>query len=134
MNFLEDVKTVGIVGLSRDAKKPSHLVAQFLQKQGVRIIPINPKSSVLLGEKSYTSIADVQKEIHLDVVAIYRNSEAMPAIISEIIQRGQISTIWIPQGAQHVQAELKAFHHGITVITNFCLLHEYKKLVGKKRF
>ena|SRR5579859_6192480 len=134
MNFLEDVKTVAIVGLSRDEKKPSNKVAKFLQNKGVRIIPINPKVSVLLGEKSYASILDVPSEVSIDVAAIYRNAEALPEIIDQIIHSESIKTIWLPEGAENMLAERKAFTHGITVITNFCLLHEYKELVGKKRF
>lgn len=134
MNFLEDVKIVAIVGLSRDEQKPSQKVARFLQKQGVIIIPINPHISALLGEVSYSSIADVPQNIPIDVVAIYRDSDALPEIVDQLINRGNIKTIWLPEGAENMQAEKTAFHHGITVITNFCLLHEYKGLVGKKRF
>jgi len=134
MNFLEDVKTVAIVGLSRDAGKPSHKVAKFLQQQGVQVVPINPSISVLLNEKSYESILGVPKETKIDVVAIYRSSENVSSIIEEIITRGDVKTIWLPEGAENMEAELHAFHSGITVITNFCLLHEYKGLVGKKRF
>ena len=134
MNFLEDVQTVAIIGLSRDEKKPSHKVAKFLQKQGVRVIPVNPNITALLGEKSYASIVDVPSDIHIDVVAVYRQSETLPEIIDQIVQNKTIKTLWLPQGAENMQAELYAFHHGVTVITNFCLLHEYKELVGKKRF
>lgn len=134
MNFLEDVKTVAIIGLSRDSKKPSHKVAAFLKKNGIRIIPINPQTSVILDEKSYESILDVPQELPIDVVVIYRNPDALPDIVKQIIKKGSVHTIWLPQGAENMQAELDAFHHGITVITNFCLLHEYKGLVGKKRF
>lgn len=134
MNFLEDVKTVAIVGLSRDRAKPSHKVAEFLQKQGVKVIPINPNTTVILNEKSYADILEVPKEISIDVVAVYRKAESIPEVINAIIQRTDIHTIWIPQGAENMQAEKKAFQHNITVITNFCLLHEYKRLVGKKRF
>ncbi len=133
MNFLEDVKTVAIVGLSRDVQKPSHKVAVFLQKQGVKIIPINPNTSVLLNEKSYQSILDVPQDIKIDVVAIYRNSDAIEDIVNEIIERNDCKTIWFPQGAENMRAEKKAFQNGITVITNFCLLHEYKKLAGRKK-
>jgi predicted CoA-binding protein len=133
MNFLEDVKTVAIIGLSRDEKKPSHQVAHFLQKQGIVVVPINPHSPVLLKEKSYATVFDVPKDVHIDVVAIYRNPEAVEEIVKQIILRGDIKTIWFPQGAENMQAELQAFHRGITVITNFCLLHEYKELTGKKR-
>ena len=133
MNFLEDVKTVAIIGLSRIATKPSHKVAAFLQKQGVKVIPVNPNCSVLIHEKSYASILDVPKNVSIDVVAIYRDPEAIGEIVQQIIARGDIKTLWLPQGAENMQAELLAFHHGITVITNFCLLHEFKELTGKKK-
>ena len=66
--ILGESRTIAVVGLSADPDKPSHEVASYLQAQGYRIVPVNPKGGVILGEQVYPELAAVPFPI--DVVDV----------------------------------------------------------------
>jgi len=59
--LLEEARTIAVVGLSPDPSRPSHEVAEYLRRAGYRIIPVNPRHAVLLGEPSYPSLTDAAR-------------------------------------------------------------------------
>jgi len=72
-DLLRRSRTIAVVGLSSKRFRPSYGVAEYMQEQGYRIIPVNPNESEVLGEKTYRSIEDVPE--HIDIVDIFRRSE-----------------------------------------------------------
>lgn len=122
-----DIETIAIVGLSDNPQRYSYEVAAYLKKRGVRIVPINPNISQTLHEKAYPNLAAVPKEYIIDVVLLYRRSEEVMAHVKEVIERGGISTIWLPEGVENKQAQDYAKEHGITIVSNFCIMKEHKK-------
>src|SRR5215831_13928140 len=77
--LLQKYKIIAVVGLSSDPIRPSHGVAEYLQKVGYRIIPVNPNEREVLGEKSYTRLEDVPEKI--EVVDVFRRpEEVLPAV------------------------------------------------------
>ena len=71
-DLLRRSRTIAVVGLSSKRFRPSYGVAEYMQEQGYRIIPVNPNESEVLGEKTYRSIEDVPE--HIDIVDIFRRS------------------------------------------------------------
>jgi uncharacterized protein len=57
--ILEECRTIAVVGLSTNPERASNGVADYMKRQGYKIIPVNPNEREVLGEKSYTSLADV---------------------------------------------------------------------------
>jgi hypothetical protein len=94
-SILEESKTVAVVGLSPREERDSHRVAKYLQSQGYRIIPVNPNADETLGERSYLNLASFPEPI--DVVDVFRRSEAVPEIVEEVIKVGA-RTVWMQQG------------------------------------
>ena len=92
--ILKKAKTIAVVGLSPSPLRPSHGVSAYMQAHGYRIIPVNPRVNVVLGEKSYSSIAEVPEKI--DVVNIFRRSDAVPEIVDQAIQL-KVPTIWMQE-------------------------------------
>ena len=127
---LESYRTVAVVGLSRDPAKASHQVAQYLQSVGYHIIPVNPFVDEVLGETSYNSLLDVPKTI--DVVDIFRPSEAVPAIVEEAIQLkarvGSPKVMWMQLGIVNEEAARRAKDAGFTVVMDRCMMMEHKRL------
>ena len=88
--ILEQSKTITILGLSPSEDKPSHKVAKYLLEKGYRIIPIYPKGGEILGMKVYRSLQEVfcdesiKQNGGVDVLDIFRKSEALLGIIQEI--------------------------------------------------
>src|SRR3970282_2283387 len=84
--ILETPKTIAVVGLSDKPDRDSYQIASYLQQQGYRIIPVNPRVNEVLGEKAYPSLLDVPHPV--DVVDIFRRSEDVPPIVEDAIAIG----------------------------------------------
>ena len=67
---LYNAKTVAIVGLSPNELRASYFVGYYLRRHGYTVIPVNPKESEILGQKSYKSLGDVPGPI--DIVNVFR--------------------------------------------------------------
>src|SRR6476661_10298396 len=78
-DLLKRSKTIAVVGLSNSPLRPSHGVSAYMQTQGYRVIPVNPKIQGSLGEKSYPSLLDVPERI--DIVNIFRRPEFVEEIV-----------------------------------------------------
>jgi len=132
--ILTKYKTVAVVGLSRDPSKDSHSVAEYLQTQGYKIIPINPTTKEVLGEKSYKTLLDVpiQMQKTIEIVDIFRPSEDVPAIVEQAIKLKERNdrpyVIWMQLGIINEQSAATARAAGLEVVMNRCMRQEHKKL------
>src|ERR1051326_2804371 len=84
--ILASTKTIAVVGLSDKPDRPSHSIPAYLQQQGYRIIPVNPKLTEALGEKAYASLRDIPEPV--DVVEIFRRAEDVSPIVEDAIAIG----------------------------------------------
>jgi predicted CoA-binding protein len=68
------------------------------------------------------------------MVDIFRNSNAVPGIVDEALERWpNLQTIWMQIGIENALAAAKAEAHGVTVIQNRCPKIEYQRLFGELR-
>ena len=93
--IISDSKVIAVVGLSNKPDRPSYRVAEYLQSQGYKIIPVNPRLDEVLGEISYPDLKSIPEKV--DVVDIFRRSEDIPPIVDEAIAIGA-KTVWMQQG------------------------------------
>ena len=124
---LRNSQTIAVVGLSNNPERDSHRVAHYLQRQGYRIIPVNPVIEEALGEKSYPDLTSVPEPI--DLVDIFRRSDQVPPVIDEAIAIGA-KYIWMQDGVIHEAAKAKAKAAGIPVIMNDCALRQHRRRFG----
>lgn len=124
--IFENTKTIAIVGLSPDAAKDSHRVAAYLQQVGFKIIPIYPKEDVILGERVYRSLLEVEEKV--DLVNIFRKPNVVLNVVNEALQRGDVQTIWTQKGIVNNEAAQKAKDNGLNVVQNHCTMVEHKVL------
>ena len=120
--ILEESKTVAVVGLSPREERDSHRVAKYLQRQGYRIIPVNPNADEILGERSYPDLASIPEPI--DVVDVFRRSEAVPEIVEGAIKVGA-RTVWMQEGVIHEEAAARAREAGLQVVMDRCMMVEH---------
>jgi predicted CoA-binding protein len=116
--ILKNYHVVAVVGLSPKPERASHQVAQYLKEHGYRIVPVNPGQKEILGEKCYRSLADIPFPI--EVVDIFRNVEAIPAIVDEAIAVGA-KVVWMQQGLTEPASARKAREAGLQVVMDRCL-------------
>ena len=125
--LLADTRTIAVVGLSDKPNRDSYQVAAYRQRNGYRIIPINPQVTEVLGEKSYASLKDVSEPI--DLVNIFRKPEAVPPIVTEAIDIGA-RAIWMQLGVWNQEAAELATHAGLLVVMNRCPAIDHPRLIG----
>src|SRR4029077_7261762 len=80
-DILKNYKTIAVVGLSSNPRRPSFGVAQYMQSAGYRIIPVNPNETEVLGKKCYPPLEDVPKPQDIEIVDIFRRSENIPPVV-----------------------------------------------------
>jgi predicted CoA-binding protein len=130
------MKTIAVVGLSKDPSRPSHDVATYLKSHGYRIVPINPTVDEVLGEKSYRSLLDLPEQLkhEIDVVDIFRRAEDVPPIIEEAIQLhktlGKPVAVWMQLGIVNEDAAAKAKEAGLLIVMDRCMKIEHARLGG----
>jgi hypothetical protein len=126
--FFLKIKNIAVIGLSDNNERPSYQVASYLRSQGFNIIPVNPNLQEWQGLKSYKSILEIPHDVKIDVADFFVKSERVLAMVQDIIKRGNISSMWLQEGISNPEAEKLAQEHGVQVISNMCMMKEYKKI------
>jgi uncharacterized protein len=125
--LLSRVKTIAVVGLSDNPMRPSHGVSAYMQRQGYKIIPVNPQIAEALGEKAYPSLPDVPEKI--DLVDVFRRAEFVDEIVVQAIQL-KIPAIWLQEDVINERAAERARKAGTFVVMDLCILKEHRARFG----
>jgi predicted CoA-binding protein len=126
-HILSGMQRIAVVGISDKEDRASHGIAKFLIGHGFEVYGINPTLKEVLGRPVHSSLAEVPAPI--DVVDVFRRSEAVPAIVDEAIAAGA-KTIWLQEGVVHEQAALHARAAGLEVIMDRCIYKEWLRLMN----
>jgi predicted CoA-binding protein len=126
-DHLKNARTIAFVGLSDKPERHSNRVAKFFQEKGYRIIPVNPNVKEVLGEKAYPNLLSIPQDIHIDIVDIFRDPSEVIPHMEEVVERGNIRTVWLAEGINTPQAEDFAEDYGLSLVTNFCIMEAYKQ-------
>ena len=127
--ILSSTKTIALVGASANSARPSYGVMQFLLQRGFNVTPINPglAGQDLQGQKVYASLHDVPQAV--DMVDVFRASDAVPALVNEILQLPTLpKVLWMQLGVFDAEAAAKAEAKGIKVVMNRCPVIEMHRL------
>ena len=122
--ILQSAHTIAVVGLSSKRYRPSYGVAEYMQRAGYRIIPVNPEETEVLGEKAYPDLDSIPEAI--DIVDIFRRSEEVPPIIDSAIAI-RAKAVWLQLGVVSPQACEIARSAGLLAIEDLCLLVEHQR-------
>ena len=120
--ILDDCRSIAVVGLSSDPKRPSHGVASYMRRQGYRVIPVNPNETEVFGDRSYPSLLDVPEQI--DLVDIFRRSDEAGKAVDEAIAVGA-RAVWLQEGVIDHAAAQRALDAGLLVVMDRCWLKEH---------
>ncbi|PPR20707.1 MAG: hypothetical protein CFH40_01838 [Alphaproteobacteria bacterium MarineAlpha10_Bin3] len=128
--ILADTRTIAMVGASTNWNRPSYFAMKYLQAKGFRVIPVNPRSAgeSLLGETVLAGLADIESPV--DMVDIFRNSDAAGPITDEAIAIGA-KIVWMQFTVVNPDAADRAEAAGLRVVMNRCPKVEYARLNGE---
>lgn len=131
-DILRSVKTVALVGASGNDVRPSYFVLKYLLDKGYDVTPVNPSlaGQEILGRRVYGALKDIPYPI--DMVDIFRNSQAAGVIIDEALALSPLpKVIWMQLSVRNDEAARRAEAQGLKVVMNRCPKMEYGKLSGE---
>jgi predicted CoA-binding protein len=126
--LLREAKTIAIVGLSPKPWRASHQVALYLKQAGYRIVPVNPEHDAVLGERSHPSLTAAAATHAIDVVDVFRRSEAAGPVVDEAIAL-KPRLIWLQVGVVDQAAATRATVAGIPFVMDRCLMVDHQHLI-----
>ena len=120
-----ETKTIAVVGISRSPFKPSQRIPKYLQEQGYRIRPVNPRGGSALGEPVARSLTEVDGPV--DVVDVFRPADEAPKLARQAIDIGA-KVLWLQEGIESQEAKRIAEAAGLTVVMNRCMGETHAEL------
>jgi hypothetical protein len=123
--ILSETKTIAVVGFSSKPQKAGYYVPAYLQRQGFKIFPVNPRlTAPVLGEMPYASLADLPAPV--DLVLIFQRSENVPPFVDAAIDLGA-KAVWMQSGIYNERAAENALEAAIDVVMDACMMVEDRK-------
>lgn len=126
-DILQSAKTIASVGLSSNVEKESYGVGRYLMEQGYRVIPVNPMTDEILGQKAYPDLESIPDKI--DVVQIFRRPEDIPPVVDSAIKVGA-KVVWMQLEIVNESAAKTARGAGLQVVMDRCMRVEHRRLIG----
>ena len=124
---LTSAETVAVVGCSANPDRPSNEISRYLQRQGYRVVPINPGHREILGEPCYPSLAAVPDDVRIDVVDVFRRSEFVADVAAQAIAR-KVPFLFMQLGVVDAASARRLEAAGTGVAMDHCILVEHRRL------
>ena len=130
--ILDKNKTIAMIGVSKDPKKPSTIVMKYMQEYGFKVIPVNPraKGEKILGEEVFEKITDIKEKV--EIVDVFRPSKEVYAIAEDTVKIGA-KVLWLQLGIRDEKAKELVEKNDIKYVDNKCTKMEYQKYFLKMR-
>uniref|UniRef100_A0A7C4LJH7 CoA-binding protein n=1 Tax=Schlesneria paludicola TaxID=360056 RepID=A0A7C4LJH7_9PLAN len=126
-DLLNSSRTIAIVGLSAERQKASYFVATYLQREGYRIIPVNPRGGKILGETVYPDLRSIPEQV--DLVDVFRPAAEVPTIVDQALAI-RAKALWMQLRIIHFEAAETARAAGLTVVMDRCIKMEHGRYSG----
>ncbi len=127
VEVLKRSKTIAVVGASKNPEKEAYTVPQYLKEHGYRIVPVNPTTTEIMGERAYPSLLDLPEEVGrtVDVVEVFRPSDELPKVALQAVELkrryGHPFVFWAQQGLENEDAKRILQSNGIQYVMDACM-------------
>jgi len=118
LRIYAETKTIAVVGASADESKAGHQIPRYLQSQGYRVLPVNPRGGELFGERVFHALDEI--DVPVDVVDVFRPAQEALEIARQAIAIGA-KVLWLQMGIVSEEARQIAEAAGLTVVMNRCM-------------
>lgn len=125
--LVRESRTVAVVGLSVDPRRPSHGVASYLRDSGLVVLPVNPGITTWHGLTVYASLDELPTTP--DIVDVFRRPESTPEVAEQAVAIGA-GALWLQLGVINDRAARIAAEGGLDVVMDRCLAVEHREVVG----
>jgi predicted CoA-binding protein len=125
-SLVTEARTVAVIGASPDSSRPSHGVASYLHRSGLRVYPVNPAITELFGLTVYPSLADVPEPV--DIVDVFRRPEVVREVAEQAVA-ARAGALWLQLGVINEEAAEIAAAGGLQVVMDKCLAVEHRRVV-----
>lgn len=125
--ILRDCRTIAVVGLSAEWHRPSYFAAKYMQTQGYRIVPVNPRYTEVLGERCYAALEEIPHPV--DMVDVFRREADLPPIARSAVAIGA-RCLWQQLGLRSAEADATARAAGLDSVMDRCVKIEHARLFG----
>ena len=128
-DYIQNAKTIAVVGLSNREETAAYRVSKLMQEAGYTIIPVHPKlaGTLVLGKMAYASLQEIP--LHIDIVDVFRRSEFLADVAQDFIQT-DADVFWTQLGLESQEAEeiLRAANRH-KIVMNRCLKIDYLDMI-----
>jgi hypothetical protein len=128
-SVLTSVRTIALLGASPKPERPSYGVMRFLLARGYDVHPVNPGQAggQILGRTVHAAMSDIP--VPIDMVDVFRASEALPAIVDELLAlEPRPRVLWTQLGVRDNAQAARASAAGVSVIQDRCPAIEIPRL------
>ena len=125
--LLARTRTIAVVGLSPSPHRTSYGVSQYMKARGFRIVPVNPNTREVFGEKAYPTLKEAARHEKIDLVNVFRQAEDVPPVMDEAIAIGA-PALWMQLGIINQAAAAKGRAAGMDVVQDRCIMVEHSRL------
>ena len=124
--ILEKYKSIAMIGVSKDPKKPSTIVMKYMQEYGFKVYPVNPsvKGQKILGEDVYEKLTDIKADV--GIVNVFRPSKEAEKIAEDTVKIGA-KVLWLQLGIKNDKAKEIVELNNIEYVQDRCTKMEYQK-------
>lgn len=131
LHRLRGAQTIAVIGVSANPAKPAHYVPLYLESQGYRIIPVNPRyvGQTLFGERVLPSLDEVEGAV--DLVDIFRRPHDLPGHLDELL-RMRPPVVWFQLGIRNDAVAAALVEAGIDVVQDRCTLADLRGAGGRR--
>ena len=126
--ILRRSRTIAVLGAHPKPSRPAFYVADYLHRQGYRVLPVNPRfeKRVLWDGEARPALADLREPV--DVVVVFRRSEHVPGHLDDILAMDpKPEAVWLQQGIRNDDAATRLESEGIDVVQDACMLVEHRR-------
>jgi predicted CoA-binding protein len=130
--LLRSARTIAVVGIKDRPAEDAFRVPEYMQANGYRIVPVNPKFKTVLNEPCHADLTEIgdRLEVAIDIVNLFRASEHIPGHIDEILALDPPPTaVWMQLGIHHGPSAQRLREAGIEVIQDRCIMVDHRNLV-----